>query len=213
MVLKVVKRDGREEDLDLEKLHRVIDWAAEGLDNVSVSQVELNSQIQFYEKIRTETIHETIIKSAADLISDKTPNYQYLAARLSIFHLRKKAFGQFTPPNLQEQIDKIIKLGYYDSIILEKYTKEEIQKLDSFIIHDRDLSFSYAAVKQLEGKYLVQNRVTGQIYETPQFLYILISAFLFADYPKETRLEYVKRFYDAISTFKISLPTDRKSVV
>ena len=207
MVLKVVKRDGREEDLDLEKLHRVIDWAAEGLDNVSVSQVELNSQIQFYEKIRTETIHETIIKSAADLISDKTPNYQYLAARLSIFHLRKKAYGQFTPPSLQEQIDKIIKLGYYDSIILEKYTKEEIQKLDSFIIHDRDLSFSYAAVKQLEGKYLVQNRVTGQIYETPQFLYILISAFLFADYPKETRLEYVKRFYDAISTFKISLPT------
>ena len=207
MVLKVVKRDGREEDLDLEKLHRVIDWAAEGLDNVSVSQVELNSQIQFYEKIRTETIHETIIKSAADLISDKTPNYQYLAARLSIFHLRKKAYGQFTPPSLQEQIDKIIKLGYYDSIILEKYTKEEIQKLDSFIIHDRDLSFSYAAVKQLEGKYLVQNRVTGQIYETPQFLYILISVFLFADYPKETRLEYVKRFYDAISTFKISLPT------
>lgn len=207
MVLKVIKRDGREENIDLDKIHKVIDWASEGLENVSVSQVELNSQIQFYEKIKTETIHETIIKSAADLISDKTPNYQYLAARLAMFHLRKKAYGEFIPPNLQDQLDRVIKLGYYDSIILEKYSKEEIQQLNDMIVHERDLTFSYAAVKQLEGKYLVQNRVTGKIYETPQFLYILISAFLFADYPKETRLEYVKKFYDAISTFKISLPT------
>ena len=205
--LSVSKRDGRKESLDLDKIHRVIAWAAEGLNNVSVSQVELKSHIQFYDGIRTDDIHETIIKAAADQISKDTPDYQYLAARLAVFHLRKKAYGQFEPPRLYDHIMKLVEDKRYDQHLLVDYTEQEIDELDSYIDHNRDLNFSYAAVKQLEGKYLVQNRVTGEIYESAQFLYILVAASLFSDYPKETRLDYIKRFYDAVSTFKISLPT------
>lgn len=205
--LSVSKRNGRKEPLDLDKIHRVITWAAEGLDNVSVSQVELKSHIQFYDGIRTEDIHETIIKAAADLIDKDSPDYQYLAARLAIFHLRKKAYGQFEPPRLYDHITKLVEQKRYDQHLLIDYTEQEIDELDNYLDHSRDLNFSYAAVKQLEGKYLVQNRVTGEIYESAQFLYILVAASLFSDYPKETRLDYIKRFYDAVSLFKISLPT------
>ncbi|CAM3994674.1 class 1a ribonucleoside-diphosphate reductase subunit alpha [Pseudoalteromonas byunsanensis] len=205
--LSVSKRNGRKEPLDLDKIHRVITWAAEGLSNVSVSQVELKSHIQFYDGIRTEDIHETIIKAAADLIDKDSPDYQYLAARLAIFHLRKKAYGQFEPPRLYDHITKLVEDKRYDPHLLVDYTEQELDELDSYVDHSRDMNFSYAAVKQLEGKYLVQNRVTGAIYESAQFLYILVAASLFSDYPKETRLDYIKRFYDAISLFKISLPT------
>lgn len=205
--LLVTKRDGRKERIDLDKIHRVITWAAEGLHNVSVSQVELRSHIQFYDGIRTSDIHETIIKAAADLISRESPDYQYLAARLAIFHLRKKAYGQFEPPKLLDHVRKMVELGKYDAHLLQDYSEEEFAQMDEFLDHWRDMNFSYAAVKQLEGKYLVQNRVTGEIYESAQFLYILVAACLFAGYPRETRLDYVRRFYDAISTFKISLPT------
>lgn len=205
--LKVTKRDGRLEEIDLYKIHRVINWAAEGLDNVSVSQVELKSHIQFYNGIRTDDIHETIIKAAADLISQDTPDYQYLAARLAIFHLRKIAYGRFEPPHLYEHVKKLVEAGKYDKHLLADYSREEFDELNGYIDHDRDMTFSYGAVKQLEGKYLVQNRVTRQIYETPQFLYVLVAMCLFAKYPPATRLSYVKRFYDAVSTFKISLPT------
>ena len=205
--LSVSKRDGRKESLDLDKIHRVIAWAAEGLNNVSVSQVELKSHIQFYDGIRTEDIHETIIKAAADQISKESPDYQYLAARLAVFHLRKKAYGQFEPPRLYDHIVKLVEDKRYDAHLLVDYTEQEIDQLDQYLDHSRDLNFSYAAVKQLEGKYLVQNRVTGEIYESAQFLYILVAASLFSDYPKETRLDYIKRFYDAVSMFKISLPT------
>ncbi|WMN59962.1 ribonucleoside-diphosphate reductase subunit alpha [Pseudoalteromonas xiamenensis] len=205
--LSVTKRNGRKEPLDLDKIHRVIEWAAEGLDNVSVSQVELKSHIQFYDGIRTEDIHETIIKAAADLISKETPDYQYLAARLAVFHLRKKAYGQFEPPRLYDHIVTMVEDNRYDRHLLVDYTKEEIEQLEGFLDHSRDLNFSYAAVKQLEGKYLVQNRVTGQIYESAQFLYMLVSASLFSGYDKTSRLDYIRRFYDAVSTFKISLPT------
>lgn len=205
--LKVTKRDGRLENLDLDKIHRVVTWAAEGLKNVSVSQVELKSHIQFYNGIRTDDIHETIIKAAADLISQDTPDYQYLAARLAIFHLRKIAYGEFEPPHLFDHVKKLTDAGKYDRHIIEDYSREEFDELNTYIDHSRDMTFSYAAVKQLEGKYLVQNRVTRQIYETPQFLYILVAMCLFSKYPKETRLDYVKRFYDAVSTFKVSLPT------
>ncbi|WP_373745993.1 class 1a ribonucleoside-diphosphate reductase subunit alpha, partial [Neisseria dentiae] len=205
--LKVTKRDGRLEEIDLYKIHRVINWAAEGLNNVSVSQVELKSHIQFYNGIRTDDIHETIIKAAADLISQETPDYQYLAARLAIFHLRKIAYGQFEPPHLYDHVAKLTEAGKYDRHLLADYSREEFDELNAYIDHDRDMAFSYGAVKQLEGKYLVQNRVTRQIYETPQFLYVLVAMCLFAKYPKATRLDYVKRFYDAVSTFKISLPT------
>ena len=205
--LFVTKRDGRREPLDLDKIHRVITWAAEGLSNVSVSQVELKSHIQFYDGIKTEDIHETIIKAAADLISKDSPDYQYMSARLAVFHLRKKAYGQFEPPHLYDQVVKMVEARRYDQHILADYSREELEQLNSFIDHNRDLNFSYAAVKQLEGKYLVQNRVTGEIYESAQFLYMLVAACLFATYPKATRLDYVRRFYDACSLFKLSLPT------
>ncbi|PCL21798.1 ribonucleoside-diphosphate reductase subunit alpha [Snodgrassella alvi] len=205
--LKVTKRNGSLEDINLDKIHQVVTWAAEGLDNVSVSQVEMRSHIQFYNGIRTDDIHETIIKAAADLISTETPDYQYLAARLAIFHLRKIAFGQFEPPHLYDHVSKLTESGKYDKHILEDYSRAEFDELNDCIEHNRDLTFSYAAVKQLEGKYLVQNRVTKQIFESPQFLYMLVAMCLFARYPRATRLTYVKKFYHAISTFKISLPT------
>nr|WP_024592386.1 class 1a ribonucleoside-diphosphate reductase subunit alpha [Pseudoalteromonas sp. TB13] len=205
--LSVSKRDGRKEPLDLDKIHRVIEWAAEGLSNVSVSQVELKSHIQFYDGIRTKDIHETIIKAAADQISKESPDYQYLAARLAVFHLRKKAYGQFEPPRLFDHVTKMVGDKRYDAHLLVDYTEQELDELDAYLDHSRDLNFSYAAVKQLEGKYLVQNRVSGEIYESAQFLYILVAASLFSDYPRETRVSYIKRFYDAVSLFKISLPT------
>ena len=205
--LLVTKRNGEKESIDLEKIHKVITWAAEGLENVSVSQVEIKAQIQFYDGIKTGEIHETLIKSAADLISTDAPDYQYLAARLAIFHLRKKAYGQFEPPKLHDHVVKMVEAGKYDHHLLADYTAEEFAEMDSFIDHWRDMNFSYAAVKQLEGKYLVQNRVTGDIYESAQFLYILVAACLFANYPQTTRLDYIRRFYNAASTFKLSLPT------
>ncbi|MFV7784527.1 class 1a ribonucleoside-diphosphate reductase subunit alpha [Shewanella marisflavi] len=205
--MQVTKRSGERETIDLDKIHRVITWAAKGLNNVSVSEVELRSHLQFYDGIPTEAIHETIIKAAADLISPESPDYQFLSARLAIFHLRKKAFGQFEPPKLYEHVVRLVEMGKYDTHILNDYSRDELDQLDSYIDHWRDMNFSYAAVKQLEGKYLVQNRVTHEVYESAQFLYILVAACLFADYPKETRLQYVKDFYDATSTFKISLPT------
>ncbi|WP_279502096.1 class 1a ribonucleoside-diphosphate reductase subunit alpha [Aeromonas veronii] len=207
MNLFVTKRNGHKEPIDLDKIHRVLDWAAEGLDNVSVSQVELKSHIQFYDGIRTADIHETIIKATADLISEQTLDYQYMAARLAIFHLRKKAYGQFEPPHLYQHVARLVDMGKYDKHLLEDYTQAEFEELNTHLDHWRDMDFSYAAVKQLEGKYLVQNRVTGEIYESPQFLYMLVAACLFSKYPKDTRLDYIKRFYDAVSTFKISLPT------
>lgn len=205
--LLVTKRDGRKETINLDKIHRVIDWAAEGLENVSVSQVELRSHIQFYDGIKTADIHETIIKAAADLISREAPDYQYLAARLAVFHLRKKAYGQFEPPKLYDHVSRLVAMGKYDKHLLTDYSAEEFEQMDGFIDHWRDMNFSYAAVKQLEGKYLAQNRVTGEIYESAQFLYMLVAACLFSGYPRATRLDYVKRFYDAVSMFKISLPT------
>lgn len=205
--LSVTKRDGSKELINLDKIHRVIEWAAEDLDNVSVSQVELRSHIQFFDGIRTEEIHETIIKAAADLISKDTPDYQYLAARLAVFHLRKKAYGRFEPPPLRTHVVNMVEKGKYDEHLVEDYSEDEFAQLESFVDHARDLNFSYAAIKQLEGKYLVQNRVTGEIYESAQYLYIMVAACLFSKYPQSTRMDYIHRFYDAISTFKISLPT------
>lgn len=205
--INVEKRDGRLEPINLDKIHQVLDWAAEGLDNVSVSQVELRSHIQFYEGITTTAIHETIIKSAADLISEDTPNYQYLAARLAIFHFRKIAYGEYEPPHLYAHVQKLCADNRYDQHLLADYTEAEFNELNDYIDHDRDLNFSYAAVKQLEGKYFVQNRVTGEIFESPQMLYMLIPMCLFSKYSKDKRLDFIKRFYDAASQFKISLPT------
>lgn len=205
--MQVTKRDGRLEPIDLDKIHRVVAWAAEGLDNVSVSQVELNSAIQFYDGMKTQVIHETIIKAAADLISENTPDYQYLAARLAVFHMRKIAYGRFTPPHLFEQVKKLTADGKYDAHILEDYSEDEFNELNEYIDHWRDLNLAYAAVQQMMGKYLVQDRVSKKVYESPQFLYMLVGMCLFANYDKEERMDYVKRFYDTTSKFIVSLPT------
>lgn len=203
----IKKRDGREELLDIEKMRKVIRWAIDGIDNVSLSQIEMKSRIQFADKMKSEDIQKILIKTAADLISKDTPNYSIVAARLNMFDLRKRAYGQFDPPKIYDHVVKMVKLGKYDKKLLEYYTEEEFNEMDKFIDHSRDLDFHYAAVKQLEGKYLVQNRTTGEVYESPQMAYILISAIFFQRYSKDKRLGLVKEFYDYLSTGVISLPT------
>jgi ribonucleoside-diphosphate reductase alpha chain len=205
--IQVTKRDGHREDLDLEKMHKVVFYACENITGVSPSEVEIKSHISFYSGITSTEIQETLIKSAADLISEDTPNYQWVAGRLINYHLRKMVYNQFKPLPIKEIVQKNIDLGFYDAEIMVKYDDEEWNQLDTFVRHERDEEMTYAAMEQWRGKYLVKNRVTGQIFETPQVAYLLIAATLFANYPKETRMKYVKEYYDAISTFAISLPT------
>jgi len=205
--MQVKKRDGTLEDLNVEKLHKVVMYACEGIAGVSASEVEIHSQIQFFESIATEDIQETLIKSAADLISEETPNYQYVAGRLINYHLRKMVYDSFTPPCLCDIIQDNIDKGFYDSEFTKLFTKEEINELNDHIKHERDEVLTYAAMEQFRGKYLVQNRATGEIFETPQVAYMMIAATLFSKYPNETRMSYIKSYYDAISTFRISLPT------
>jgi ribonucleoside-diphosphate reductase alpha chain len=205
--MKVKKRNHALEDINIDKLHRVVAFACEDLAGVSASEVEINSKIQLFDGISTEHIQETLIKSAADLISEESPNYQYVAGRLINYHLRKQVYGSFEPPCLCDIIDTNVQKGFYDTDFLEKYTKEEINELQSFVDHTRDNTLTYAAMEQFRGKYLVQNRATGEIFETPQVAYIMIAATLFAEYTRDTRMRFVKEYYDAISTFKISLPT------
>ena len=205
--MQVQKRDGRLEDINIDKLHKVVMYACEDITGVSASQVEINSQIQFYDKISSEDIQETLIKSAADLISEETPNYQYVAGRLINYHLRKMVYGIFEPPCLCDIVQKNIDTGFYDSEFTDLFTKDEINELQSFIDHSRDEYLTYAAMEQFRGKYLVQNRATGEIFETPQVAYMMIAATLFAKYPADKRMKYIKDYYDAISKFLISLPT------
>ena len=205
--IQIKKRDGIKEPLDLEKMHNVVFFACNNLSNVSASQVEINSHLSFFDGMTTVEIQETLIKSAADLISENTPNYQYVGGRLISYHLRKMVYGCFTPPHVLKLVKKNVADGYYDTELLEIYTEEEWDKLNGFIKHDRDENLTYAAMEQFRGKYLVQNRVTGELRETPQMTYLLIAATLFSKYPKETRLKWVKNYYDAISNFDLSLPT------
>jgi ribonucleoside-diphosphate reductase alpha chain len=205
--IKVTKREGQLEDLNLEKLHKVVFWATQGITGVSASEVEIKSHIQFYNGIKTADIQETLIKSAADLISEETPNYQYVAGRLINYHLRKQVYSSYQPWSLLKLVQRNVELGFYDRGLLEAYTTDEWNTLDSYIHHERDENFTYVAMEQWRGKYLVQNRVTGQIFETPQISYMLIAATLFQTYPKETRLRWVKDYYDATSLGDISLPT------
>ena len=203
----VTKRNGNKEPLNIEKLHKVVFWATENLNNVSASEVEIKSHIQFYTGIKTGVIQETLIKSAADLISEEHPGYQYVAGRLINYHLRKEIYNSIEPWPLLQLIKRNVEIGYYDKEILELYTEDEINKLDKYIDHERDMKFTYAAMEQWRGKYLVKNRVTGEMYETPQVAYMMIAATLFADYPAETRLNWIKDYYDAVSQHYISLPT------
>jgi ribonucleoside-diphosphate reductase alpha chain len=203
----VIKRDGTREPLNIDKLHKVVFAACEGINGVSASEVEIKSQIQFFDGIKTSDVQETLIKSAADLISEETPNYQWVAGRLINYHLRKMVYEQYEPIHLIDLVKKNVDAGFYDSEILNTYSKAEFNKLNSYIKHQRDDTLTYAAMEQFRGKYLVQNRVTKQIFETPQMAYMLIAMTLFQNYDKESRLKWVKDYYDAISTFDISLPT------
>ena len=205
---KVKKRDGSIESLDLEKMHIMCEEACKNLAGVSASQVEIQSGIQFYDGITTAEIQEILIRSASDLISLDNPNYQYVAARLLLYSLRKSLYGRLWElPNLYDHISSCIEKDVYDSDILVKYSKEEIETLDGIIDHDRDFIFTYAGLRQVSDKYLVQDRSSGQVYETPQFMYLLIAMTIFAEYPQSTRLDYVTRYYQAISKHRINIPT------
>ena len=206
--IKVKKRNGTIEVLNLEKMHKMVEAACEGLSGVSASQVEIQSGIQFYDGITTDEIQDILVRSASDLIDLEHPNYQYVAARLLLFAIRKQLSVMFKRnPTLLEQIKYGIERNVYDADVLQKYTEEEIEKVNTFIYHDRDYLFTYAGLRQVVDKYLVQDRSSNQVYETPQYMYILIAMTIFAEYPKETRLSYVKRYYDAISKHKINIPT------
>jgi len=207
MHITVTKRDGQREELNLEKIHKVVFWATEGITGVSPSEVEIKSHIQFYSNIKTSTIQETLIKSAADLITEETPNYQYVAGRLINYHLRKQVYGDYKPWPLYRLVKFNEELGFYDPGLVAAYSEEEWNTLDTYLNHERDLNFTYVAMEQWRGKYLVQNRVTKEIFETPQMAYMLIAATLFQSYPPETRLKWVRDYYEAVSQHDISLPT------
>ena len=205
---KVKKRNGSIEPLNLEKIHVMVEEACKGLAGVSASQVEIQSGIQFYDGITTGEIQEILIKSASDLIDLDHPNYQFVAARLLLYSVRKSLYGKIRElPTLENHIYSCVNQEVYDSEVYTKYSKEEIAKLDSYIDHNRDFMFTYAGLRQVVDKYLVQDRSSGQVYETPQFMYMMISLTIFAQYPKEQRLNYIKRYYDAISKHKINIPT------
>ena len=205
--IQIVKRDGRTEALDIDKMHFVVEEACTGLTGVSASQIEMNADLQFSNNMTTQDIQDILIRSANDLISLETPNYQYAAARLLLWGVRKDVFGQFEVEPLTTLIEKNINLGIYDPAIIKDYTSSELKRLNTFIKHDRDLNFTYAGLRQVVDKYLVQDRSSGKVFETPQYMYMMIAATLFAKYPKDTRLDYVKKYYDAISLFKINIPT------
>ena len=206
--IKVTKRSGHIEPLDLDKMHLMVEEATVGLAGVSASQVEMTSGIQFYDGITTQEIQEILIKSASDLIDLEHPNYQFVAARLLLFALRKQLYGKMKElPQLEQHIYSCVNKDVYDADIYSKYSKEEIEKANSFIDHDRDFLFTYAGLRQVVDKYLVQDRSGGGVYETPQFMYMMIALTIFSDYPKETKLNYVKKYYDAISKHKINIPT------
>ena len=207
--INVTKRNRETTPLDLNKVHRMVELACEGLAGVSESAVEINSGLQFFDGIKTSDIQEILIRSANDLISLEHPNYQYVAARLLLFSLRKAVYNGHPDghPVLLEHVKRCVEGGVYDKTIVDKFTDEEWEKLDSFIDHDRDYLFTYAGIRQVADKYLVQDRSTGEVYETPQFMYIMVAATLFQDDDKFYRLDYIKKYYDAISKHKLNIPT------
>lgn len=205
--IEIIKRDGRREPLNLNKIHTVIENAVYGLDNVSASELELKSHLQFSDGIKSEDIQAVLIKTAADLISEESPDYQFVAARLAMFDLRKRVYGDFSPIAFREYVHQMVDNGHYDPDVLTYFSDDELDHIDTLIDHERDFTFSYVAVNQLKSKYLLQNRVTGVVYETPQMLYMMVSMILFHRYPADVRMGYIKRFYDACSYHKISLPT------
>ena len=208
----VVKSDGAKVDIDLDKIHKMVHKACKKIAGVSESLVEMNSGLQFYDGITTKDIQQILVKSASDLITLENPNYQFVAARLLLYRIQKQVFNtkwkdsEIYPP-LYDIIERNIAKKVYDSAILDMYTKEEIEQCDRYIKHSRDITFTYAGLQQIVDKYLVQDRSNGEVFETPQFMYMLIAMTLFHKYDEDRRLDYVKRYYDAISTYKINIPT------
>ena len=206
--INVRKRNGSLEVLDYDKIHTVLSWATEGLKKVSISDIEMNAKLQIKNGISTDEIHRVLITSAADLISPKNHNYQYVAARLSLYYIRKEIFGVVKDlPDLSEVIKKNVEIGVYDPIILEKYSEEDLDIINDMIKHERDFKFAFAGLQQLIDKYLLKDRTTGQIFESPQYMYIMIAMTLFSDYKKGHRLNSIRKFYNDVSQFKLSLPT------
>ena len=205
--IQIIKRDGTKEPLDINKMHFVVEQACDGLTGVSASQIEMNSHIQFTSGMTSKDIQDILIRSANDLITLENPNYQFAAARLLLWNVYKEVFNQFQPKPFIDIINQNVDRGVYDKQILENYSDTELKKLNTWIKHDRDLDFTYAGLRQVVDKYLVQDRSTGAVYETPQFMYMMIAATLFAAYPEDTRMSYIKKYYDAISTFQINIPT------
>src|SRR6056300_1153782 len=208
-ILNVQKRNGRgTEPLNIEKIHEMVEYACEDISGVSSSQVEMSSGLQFYDGMTTDEIQQILIKSASDLISLENPNYQYVAARLLLYSLRKQIFRKlWDHPHIYEHVKKCVDIGVYDNEILNWYDKKDFDRMENWITHERDYDFTYAGLRQVIDKYLVQDRSTGQVFETPQFMYMMIAATLFAKYPSNKRMSYVKKYYDAISKFKINIPT------
>ncbi len=207
--INVLKRGERgKEPLNIEKIHEMVEYAVEGITGVSSSQVEMKSGLQFYDNITTDDIQQILVKSAADLISLETPNYQYVAARLLLYSLRKQVIGKlWDHPHIYEHVQKAVEKKIYDPELIEKYQKKDFDRMENWLNHERDYTFTYAGLRQVIDKYLVQDRSSGEIFETPQFMYMMISASIFMNYPKEKRMTYVKKYYDAISNFKINIPT------
>ena len=207
--IQVTKRKDRgKEPLNIDKIHEMVEYACEDISGVSSSQVEMNSGLQFYDGISTDEIQQILIKSASDLISLENPNYQYVAARLLLYSLRKQVIGKlWDHPHVFEHVNKCVENKVYDPEILKWYEKKDFDRMEYWIKHERDYDFTYAGLRQVIDKYLVQDRSNGEIFETPQFMYMMIAATLFANYPKNQRMNYVKKYYDAISTFKINIPT------
>jgi len=207
--IQVNKRNNRgKEPLNIEKIHEMVEYACEDIKGVSSSQVEMNSGLQFYDGISTDEIQQILIKSASDLISLENPNYQYVAARLLLFSLRKQVIDKlWDHPHIYKHVIVGVEKGVYDKEILNQYDKKDFDRMENWLDHERDYTFTYAGLRQVIDKYLVQDRSNGQVFETPQFMYMLISATIFANYPKNKRMSYVKKYYDAISQFKINIPT------
>ena len=209
MSTNVVKRNGIVESFNLEKIHKMVEMACDGVAGVSESAIEMNANLQIFDGIKTDDIQEILIKSANDLISLDTPNYQFVAARLLLFSLRKAVYQRHPDahPHIHWHIKECIAKGLYDKTLVDSYSGLEWDDINSMIDYDRDYMFTYAGLRQVVDKYLVQDRSTGEVYETPQQMYVMIAATLFQRYPEESRLTYVKKYYDAISTHKINIPT------
>lgn len=205
--MNVTKRNGEIVPLDIDKIHNMLEWACEDLKKVSVSDIEINASVQFHNKIKTADIHNITIKSAVDLISEKSPDYEFVASKLLLVDLRKKVYGKFEPIKFIDLFMNNIREKKYDKDILSKYNEDELLALGNYIKYDRDYTFTYAGLRQVVDKYLVQNRKTKKIYEMPQEMFMSIGIYMFQNYPKHSRLRFIKKFYDLISTHKISLPT------